>query len=91
MTKKDKEKTEYKKIINRLSRVEGQVRGLKKMLNDEKKQDCKKFITQVKAARNALKNISKEYVANHIHACQTHSKKTREKEIDEAIKLLISD
>ncbi len=83
--------TEYRKMINRLNRIEGQIRALKSFLSDENKTDCKEFITQVKAARNALKSLSKEYITRHIHTCQNHSKKIRDKEISDAINLLIDD
>lgn len=81
----------HKKMIDRLSRAEGQVRALRALLESNKPHDCKKFITQVKAARSALKGVSEEYVIAHIHTCQSFSEKKRREEIDAAIKLLASD
>jgi DNA-binding FrmR family transcriptional regulator len=78
-------------IINRLNRAEGQIRALRRMVEESKKQDCKKFITQVKAARSALKGVSEQYVLTHIHTCQTLPQAQREEHIEEAIKILASD
>ncbi len=80
----------YKAMIDRLSRAEGQIRALKEMLEDGTP-DCTKFITQVKAARSALKGVSEEYVIHHIQACQNFSEKKRDEQISEAIKLLAKD
>ena len=84
-------KEHQKNILNRLNRAEGQIRALRKMIESEKKQDCKKFITQVKAARSALKSVSEQYVLTHIHTCQTLPQIQRESHIEEAIKILASD
>jgi DNA-binding FrmR family transcriptional regulator len=80
-----------KQMLDRLSRAEGQIRALKRALNSEEKQDCKHFIAQVKAVRNALKRVSEQYVLAHIHACQALSEDDRRKQIDEAIQVLASD
>jgi DNA-binding FrmR family transcriptional regulator len=77
-------------MIDRLSRAEGQIRALKELL-EAGTPDCTKFITQVKAARSALRGVSEEYVIHHIHACQAHTAKKRDVEISEAIKLLAKD
>ncbi len=44
-----------KEITDRLSRIEGQVRGLKKMIEDER--DCSEIINQLSAARKALDKV----------------------------------
>jgi len=80
-----------KKLLDRLSRAEGQIRALKKMLEEEKEQDCKRFITQVKAARSALKGVSEQYVLTHIHHCHSLSQALREKKISDALKMLAGD
>lgn len=80
-----------KKIIDRLSRAEGQIRALKLMLESEKQQDCKEFVAQVKAVRSALKRVSEQYVLKHIFNCYSLSKKERELKIEEALKILSSD
>ena len=80
-----------KTMVDRLSRAEGQIRALRTMLTDETYIDCIKFITQVKAARSALKGVSEEYIIAHIHTCQALPEKKRNEQISEAIKLLAKD
>ena len=56
-----------KRLLNRLSRIEGQIRGIKKMLeNDEY---CIDIITQSSAARSALVSFEYELLENHIKTC----------------------
>ena len=65
-TKKRSEK-EIKDLITRLSRVEGQVRGIKNMVEEERY--CVEILNQVSAVQAALNSFSKELLANHIHTC----------------------
>ena len=53
--------------MNRLNRVEGQVRGVKKMLEEE--QYCLDILTQVSAIQAALNAFNKELLSSHIHSC----------------------
>lgn len=62
-----REDEEYRKLMNRLNRVEGQVRGVKKMLEEE--QYCVDILTQVSAIQAALNAFNKELLSNHIHTC----------------------
>ena len=64
---KHREDDELRCLINRLSRIEGQVRGVKKMLEDESY--CTDVLTQVTAIQAALNAFSKELLANHIKSC----------------------
>lgn len=80
-----------KKLLDRLSRAEGQIRALRAFLEKDEPQDCMKFITQVKAARSALKGVSEEYIIHHIHTCEALPKNKRNEQISEAIKLLAKD
>lgn len=86
-----KNTNEYRALINRLSRAEGQIRALRKTLEEESVHDCKAFMTQIKAARSALKRTGEQYVLEHIHKCQSLPEKTRDEQIAEAIKVLSSD
>lgn len=81
----------YKPLIDRLSRAEGQIRALRLALANEKVSDCKEFISQVKAARSALKRTSEEFVLMHIHHCQALPAKERDEQIAQALKVLASD
>jgi DNA-binding FrmR family transcriptional regulator len=82
---------ETKKLLDRLSRAEGQVRALRTSLEEGKVKDCKAFISQIKAARSALKNTSEQFVLQHINKCQSLPAKKREEQIAEALKVLASD
>jgi len=58
---------ELKKLMNRLNRIEGQVRGLKGML--EKDAYCTDIVTQVAAINAALNGFNRELLANHMRTC----------------------
>ena len=58
---------EQKKLLNRLSRIEGQVRGLQEMLKSDAY--CPDILIQVSAVGAALNSFSKELLASHIRAC----------------------
>ena len=57
----------YKLLINRLNRIEGQIRGIKGML--EKNAYCTDILVQVSAVNAALNSFNKELLANHIKTC----------------------
>ena len=58
---------EQKKLTHRLNRIEGQVRGLREML--QKDAYCPDILVQVAAANAALNAFTKELLANHIKTC----------------------
>lgn len=58
---------EYKELCNRLSRIEGQVRGVKKMVQEDAY--CIDILTQVSAITSALNSFNKILMANHIKTC----------------------
>lgn len=65
-TKKRTEK-ELKDLTNRLNRIEGQIRGIKNML--EQDAYCTDILIQVSAARAALNSFNKALLAEHIKTC----------------------
>ena len=65
--KKERYEKEYKDLMNRLSRIEGQVRGVKGML--ERDAYCVDILTQVAAINAALNSFNKVLLANHIKSC----------------------
>ena len=67
MKKKHRDEEELRKLMNRLNRIEGQVRGIKKMLEEE--QYCVDILTQVSAIQAALNAFNKELLSSHIHSC----------------------
>ena len=58
---------ELKKLSNRLCRIEGQVRGLREMLN--KDVYCPDILVQVSAVNAALNSFSKELLSEHLRTC----------------------
>ena len=64
---KERSEKEYKDLLNRLSRIEGQVRGVKAMV--ERDAYCTDIITQVSAINSALNSFNKVLLANHIRSC----------------------
>ena len=58
---------EQKSLTNRLSCIEGQVRGLREMLH--KDAYCTDILVQVSAVTAALNSFSKELLATHIRTC----------------------
>lgn len=66
---KTKERTdeEKRRLINRLSRIEGQVRGLRDMV--QRDAYCPDILVQVSAAGAALDSFGRELLANHIRTC----------------------
>ena len=65
--KKERSEKERKDMINRLSRIEGQIRGIKGMV--EKDCYCPDIITQVAAANAALNSFNKVLLSSHIKSC----------------------
>ena len=66
---KERSEEEYKRLINRLSRIEGQIRGIRGMV--ERSAYCPDILAQVAAANAALNAFSKELLSEHIRTCVT--------------------
>lgn len=64
---KERSPEEYKDLINRLSRIEGQIRGLKRMV--EEGAYCPDILTQSAAASSALSSFNRVLMSNHIKSC----------------------
>ena len=65
--KKVRSEKEFKALLNRLSRIEGQVRGVRSMLENDAY--CIDILTQVSAINAALNSFNKVLIANHIRTC----------------------
>lgn len=65
--KKERSEAEYKGLLNRLNRIEGQVRGIRGMV--ERDAYCTDILVQVAAVNAALNAFNKELLANHIRTC----------------------
>lgn len=86
---KTKERTEqeYKELIYRLNRIEGQVRGIKGMI--EKDAYCPDILVQVAAVNAALNSFNKALLANHIKTCVTEDiRQGKEETVDELVAVL---
>ena len=64
---KERSENEYKKLVNRLNRIEGQIRGIRRMV--ENNAYCTDIIIQAAAANAALNAFNRELLASHIRTC----------------------
>lgn len=84
---KKRSEEEYKSLIHRLNRIEGQIRGIRGMV--EKDIYCADILVQVAAVNSALNGFSKELLAQHVRTCVADDLRAgREEKLDELIKLL---
>ena len=65
--KTERAQTDQKKLMNRLSRIEGQIRGIKKMLENDAY--CNDILIQSAAGSAAVNAFTRELLSNHIHSC----------------------
>lgn len=74
---------EEKDLISRLNRIEGQVRGIKTMVQEERY--CTDILVQVSAVQSALNGFAKMLLSNHIKTCVVEDIKNgnEEKAVDE--------
>lgn len=78
---------EKKALINRLSRIEGQIRGIRGMV--ERDAYCADIVTQISAVSAALGSFNKELLGEHIRSCVVNDVKEGDGEkVDELIDLL---
>lgn len=84
---KERSDKEYQDLIHRLNRIEGQIRGIRGMV--EKDAYCTDILTQVAAANAALNSFNKILLSNHIKTCVTRDiKEGNEETVDELIRML---
>ncbi|MCI9161937.1 MAG: metal-sensing transcriptional repressor [Lachnospiraceae bacterium] len=84
---KERSDKEYRDLLNRLSRIEGQVRGIKGMV--EKDAYCPDILIQVAAVNAALNSFNKVLLANHIRTCVMQDIRAgKEETIDELVMTL---
>ena len=85
--KKERTEKEYKDLLNRLSRIEGQVRGIKRMVEEDAY--CTDILIQVSAVNAALNSFNKVLLANHIRTCVAEDIRAgKEETIDELVATL---
>ncbi len=84
---KERSEEEYTSLIHRLNRIEGQIRGIRGMV--EKSAYCTDILMQVAAANAALNAFSKELLANHIRTCVAQDiRDGKDETIDELVQTL---
>lgn len=85
--KKKRTTEEYKDLINRLNRIEGQIRGIKRMVEEDCY--CPDILTQSAAAGSALNSFNRVLMSNHIRSCVVDDIKAgNEETIDELMKTM---
>lgn len=80
-----------KSQLARLGRIEGQVRGIARMIEDDRY--CIDVLTQIRAVRAALDKVEQETLSNHLQHCVAHAfhagdASERQAKIDELLEVL---
>ena len=84
---KERSEKEYRDLLNRLSRIEGQVRGVRHML--ETNAYCADILVQVAAVNAALNSFNKVLLANHIRTCVSDDIRAgHDESVDELLNIL---
>ncbi len=87
LRKKERSPEEYKRLIHRLNRIEGQIRGIRKMVEDGAY--CPDILVQSAAANAAINAFNKELLADHLRTCVTHDIKAGNDEIIDELVLTL--
>ena len=84
---KHRSEEEYKLLVNRLNRIEGQVRGVRKMVENDAY--CTDILTQVSAIQAALNAFNRELLSEHIRSCVANDiRQGKDETIDELVQTL---
>lgn len=84
---KERSEEEIKDLVTRLNRIEGQVRGIRKMI--EEGRYCVDILTQVSSVKSALNAFNKELLESHIKSCVVEDiRGGKEDAVDELCELL---
>ncbi|NCC50549.1 MAG: transcriptional regulator [Spartobacteria bacterium] len=84
-----KKVTRHDENLNRLARIEGQVRGLQRMIAEG--EYCIDILTQIQATRSALKAVGNRILEKHIQHCLAHAVTSgTEKEVTEKIEEIMT-
>ena len=82
--KKERSPEEYKKLMHRLNRIEGQIRGIKGMVENDAY--CPDILIQSAAVNAAINAFNKELLANHIRTCVADDiRNGKDESIDELV------
>lgn len=84
---KERSEKEYKDLVHRLNRIEGQIRGIKGMVENDAY--CTDILTQVAAVNAALNSFNKVLLGNHIKSCVINDIRAgKEETVDELLDTL---
>ena len=84
---KERTPDEYKKLINRLSRIEGQIRGIRRMV--EESAYCTDILVQSAAVTAAMNAFNQELLSNHIRTCVAEDiREGKDETVDELVDLM---
>lgn len=84
---KKRNEEEKKALMVRLRRIEGQVRGIEKMVEED--QYCPNIVVQISAVSSALNSFAKELMTTHIQTCVVEDlQKGNEESIQELVKMV---
>ena len=87
MRTKERSEEEYRDLVHRLNRVEGQIRGIKGML--EKNAYCVDILNQVSAASSALNSFTRVLLENHMRSCVAEDiREGKDEKLEELLKTL---
>ena len=85
--KKIRSEQEKRDLMNRLQRIEGQVRGLQRMLEEDAY--CPDILVQASAVNSALNSFSRTLLCSHLHTCVTKDiREGRDEAVDELMETL---
>lgn len=84
---KTREEKEFTDLITRLNKIEGQIRGIRNMVEQDRY--CVDILTQVSAVQSALNSFNKELLANHVKTCVVEDiRQGNEDAVDELCKVI---
>lgn len=84
---KERSEEEYKRLIHRLNRIEGQIRGIRGMV--EKNAYCTDILVQSAAVTAAVNAFNRELLSNHIRTCVAQDiRDGKDEVIDELVSTL---
>ena len=81
---KKRDETESKRLLNRLSRIEGQIRGIRRMVENDAY--CPDILIQASAVSAAINAFNRELLSAHIHTCVANDiREGKDEVIDELV------
>ena len=86
MVREENQEVSREVIVKRLRRIEGQIRGLQKMVADER--ECESIVTQLAAVRSAINSVGALVLNNYIKICAPRGDKTDPEVYESMVKVV---